>query len=54
VTLVAARPDAAEAVPTAAPSAIRVENVAKTFAGRRGRVRALEAVSFDVPAGQFV
>jgi NitT/TauT family transport system ATP-binding protein len=66
VTLLATRPDArfdmgpgnaaaADAGAVAAPSsAIRIERVAKTFDGRRGRVRALDAVDFEVPAGQFV
>jgi NitT/TauT family transport system ATP-binding protein len=34
--------------------AIRVQGAAKTFEGRAGPVRALEAVGFGVPAGQFV
>jgi NitT/TauT family transport system ATP-binding protein len=55
VTLVAARPvTAALDAAAGARRAIRVENVAKTFAGRHGRVRALDAVNFEVPAGQFV
>jgi NitT/TauT family transport system ATP-binding protein len=54
VTLVAARADAAMSAAAPAPCAIRVQRVAKTFAGRRGRVHALDAVDFDVPAGQFV
>ena len=37
-----------------ASCAIRVQQVAKTFESRRGRVVALEALDFDVSAGQFV
>jgi NitT/TauT family transport system ATP-binding protein len=69
VTLVAARPDAPSELAfnvgsaasrmgtgaTVEPAvAIRIEHVAKTFDGRRGRVRALETVDFEVPAGPFV
>ena len=43
---------AAQAAP--GPCAIRVHQVAKTFPTRRGEVRALDALDFDVPAGQFV
>lgn len=53
VTLAATRSDMV-AAGLSLPCAIRIENVAKTFMGRRGNVRALEAVTFEVPAGQFV
>jgi NitT/TauT family transport system ATP-binding protein len=52
--MVAARADTAMEIAGAAPQAVRVENVAKTFMSRRGQVRALDAVNFEVPAGQFV
>jgi len=54
VTLLASRPQAATGSAASAATAIRVHHVAKTFATRRGEVRALEALDFDVPAGQFV
>jgi len=54
VTLLASRPQAAAAPAASEVRAIRVRQVAKTFATRRGEVRALEALDFDVPAGQFV
>jgi len=38
-----------QAAPTAAPDAIQVENLTKTF----GDLRAVDAVSFSVPAGQL-
>jgi ABC-2 type transport system ATP-binding protein len=33
--------------------AVRFENVAKTYSGARGTVRALDGVSFDIEAGEF-
>lgn len=53
VTLVAT-PALAVSAALGVPCAIRIENVAKTFMGRRGNVHALEAMNFEVPAGQFV
>jgi NitT/TauT family transport system ATP-binding protein len=54
VTLLATRPDPAVAGDAPAATAIRIAHVAKTFDGRRGRVHALDAVDFEIPAGQFV
>ena len=33
--------------------AVRFENVAKTFSGARGSVRALDGISFDIEPGEF-
>ena len=41
-------------VPAVSMVAIRVHGAAKTFEGRAGPVRALDAVGFGVPVGQFV
>jgi NitT/TauT family transport system ATP-binding protein len=54
VTLLASRSQAAGTCVPPGPPAIGVRRVAKTFATRRGEVQALEALDFDVPAGQFV
>jgi len=54
VTLMATRADAAVIAESSAPCAIRIDNVTKTFMRRRGNVRALEAMNFGVPLGQFV
>ena len=54
VTLLASRAQAATSPAASEATAIRVRRVAKTFATRRGEVQALEALDFDVPAGQFV
>jgi NitT/TauT family transport system ATP-binding protein len=54
VTLLAARPQMAAAQAAPGPCAIRVHRVAKTFPTRRGEVRALDTLDFEVPAGQFV
>jgi len=52
--LMATRADAAVIAESSAPCAIRIDNVTKTFMRRRGNVRALEAMNFGVPLGQFV
>ena len=54
VTVLAVRPNTAATPAASQPCTIRVRDVAKTFAARRGEIRALETLSFDVPAGQFV
>lgn len=54
MTLLASRAQAATSPAASEATAIRVRRVAKTFATRRGEVQALEALDFDVPAGQFV
>jgi len=54
VTLLASRAQAATSPAASEATAVRVRRVAKTFATRRGEVQALEALDFDVPAGQFV
>jgi NitT/TauT family transport system ATP-binding protein len=33
---------------------LQLHNVSKTFAGRNGRVEALESIDLDVPAGEFL